>query len=145
MAVKHKKTAGAARQSDPAIIDAPDWDDIHIYSQGDIFQFAYVDFVFNPPGSANFYGAKVTSSGLGEDDGEVVFQLNMAGLPVAAGAALTLRTFDQKFTDNSGLDYEVVARETGLCSIYFTQGGIPDLPSSHFVIAIMVSVEVLSP
>lgn len=142
MAVKHKKTAGAARQSDPAIIDCPDWDDNHLYGIGSVFTLGFVDVSYHPSGSTlNVSGTRVTGSSLGS--GVINITLDMSGLPISDADVFFVHVMGQQLSLNSNLQWQATAGQNGACALLFIQGGASALPSASFWARLMISIEVV--
>lgn len=142
MAVKHKKTAGAARQSDPAIIDCPDWDDIHLYGIGSVFTLGFVEVSYNPSGSTlNVTGTRVTGSSLGY--WLINITLDMSGLPVSDADDFFVHVMGQQLSLNSNLQWQASVGQSGSGTLTFIQNGSPALPSESFKARLMISIEVV--
>jgi len=142
MTIKHKKTAGPARQSDPAIIDGPDWDDNHLYGAGALFPFAFVTVNYYPSGN-NLYvnGSRVTGSSIGS--GQIHFTLDMTGLPVSEASNFSAKAICQQLSLNSNLQWQTSIGINGYCDISFIQSGSSALPSAPFWAQLLILVEVL--
>ena len=142
MAVKHKKTAGAARQSDPAIIDCPDWDDNHLYGIGSVFTLGFVDVSYHPSGSTlNVTGTRVTGSSLGS--GVINITLDMSGLPVSDADDFFVHVMGQQLSLNSNLQWQAAVGQNGSGTLTFIQNGSSALPSASFQARLMISIEVV--
>ena len=142
MAVKHKKTAGAARQSDPAIIDCPDWDDNHLYGIGSVFTLGFVDVSYHPSGSTlNVTGTRVTGSSLGS--GVINITLDMSGLPVSDADDFFVHVMGQQLSLNSNLQWQAEVGQSGSGTLSFIQNGSLALPSASFQARLMISIEVV--
>ena len=143
MTIKHKKTAGAARQSDPAIIDGPDWDDDHRYAPGSVFTLGFVDVAYYTNGTINVTGTRVTGSSLNAGAGKINITLDMSGLPVSDDDFFEVRSIGQQSSINSNLLWTFDAGQTGACSLMFIQSGSAAMPSANFIACFMLSIEVM--
>lgn len=142
MAVKHKKTAGAARQSDPAIIDGPDWDDDHLYGIGSVFTLGFVEVnYYQSTNTINVTGTRVTGSSLGA--GQINITLDMSGLPISAADDYNVHVIGQQMSLNSNLQWQASVGQNGAGTLTFIQSGSSALPSASFWARLMVSVEVV--
>lgn len=142
MAVKHKKTAGAARQSDPAIIDGPDWDDDHLYGIGSVFTLGFVEVsYYQSTDTVDVTGTRVTGSSMGSS--QINITLDMSGLPISAADDYNVHVIGQQMSLNSNLEWHASAGKNGVCTLSFSQSGSLALPSASFRARLMVSVEVV--
>lgn len=143
MAVKHKKTAGAARQSDPTIIDGPDWDDDHRYTLGSVFTLGFVDVAYYTNGTINVTGTRVTGSSLNAGAGKINITLDMSGLPISDDDYFSVVSMGQQSSLNSNLQWTFDAGQNGACSLHFIQNGSAAMPSANFIARFMLSIEVM--
>lgn len=143
MAIKHKKTAGAARQSDPAIIDGPDWDDNHLYGIGSVFTLGFVEVnYYQSTNTINVTGTRVTGSSLGA--GQINITLDMSGLPISDADDFDVHVIGQQLSLNSNLEWQASAGQNGVCTLTFIQSGASALPAASFGARLMISIEVVS-